>query len=182
MKRKTTKEILAESLRELAHNKSVEKITVKEITDNCQLSTTTFYRLFKDKYDLILWDYLKSANLIMDKIGKDEYPWSQTLYDGLHYFWDNREYMRNLLLHTSGYDAFIRHQTAANIDMLERYIIKSSGKQELDNDTRIYIQMYVFATVQTIAAWLTGTIDCSVTHLGQLFENIVPDPLRQYLY
>ena len=52
MKRKTTKEILAESFQELALKKNVERITVKEITDNCQLSTTTFYRLFKDKYDL----------------------------------------------------------------------------------------------------------------------------------
>ena len=182
MKRKTTKEILAESLQELAQNKSVGKITVKEITDNCQLSTTTFYRLFKDKYDLILWDYLKNVNQIINKGVKDGYPWSQTLYDGLHYFWDNREYMRNLILNTSGYDAFIRHQTAASFDIVERYIMESSGKKELDNDTRIYVQMYVFAIIQTIAAWLTGTIDCSATHLGQLFENIVPDPLRQYLY
>ena len=182
MKRKTTKEILAESLQELALKKNIEKITVREITDNCQLSTTTFYRLFRDKYDLIMWDYLKSANEIMDRIGKNGYPWSQTLYDGLHYFWDNRGYINNLLLHTSGYDAFLRQQTAANIDMLEAYILESSGKEELDRDTRIYVRMFVYATVQTIAAWLTGTIECSATHLGQMFENTVPDPLRKYLY
>ena len=182
MKRKTTKQILAESLQELAQKKNIEKITVKEIVDNCQLSTTTFYRLFKDKYDLILWDYLESANEIMDKVGKNNYPWSQTLYDGLHYFWDNREYMKNLLLHTNGYDAFIRHQTAANIGILESYITKTTGIKELDDDTKIYVRMFVFATVQTIAAWLTGSIECTPTHLGQLFENTVPDPLRTYLY
>ena len=53
MKRKTAKEILADSFRELAEQKTVDKITVKDITENCGYSTATFYRQFKDKYDLI---------------------------------------------------------------------------------------------------------------------------------
>jgi len=182
LKRKTTKEILAESFQELALKKSVEKITVKEITDNCQLSTTTFYRLFKDKYDLIIWDYLKTINEIIEKNVRDGYPWSRIIYDGLHYFWDHHEYIKNVILHTSGYDAFLRLQTAANIDILEGYIKKACGKGELDSDTKIYVKMYVFAIVQTIAAWIVGDIECTPTHLGQLFENTVPDPLRIYLY
>lgn len=35
MKRKTTKEILAESFRELVENHPVNKITIQEIVDNC---------------------------------------------------------------------------------------------------------------------------------------------------
>ena len=46
MKRKKAKEILAESFRELAANKSFDKITVKDITDNCGYSPATFYRQF----------------------------------------------------------------------------------------------------------------------------------------
>ena len=53
MKRKTTKEILAESFRELAENRPVNKITIQEIVDNCDFSPETFYRHFRDKYDLI---------------------------------------------------------------------------------------------------------------------------------
>ena len=60
MKRKTTKEILAESFRELAESKSIDKITVQEIVNNCDYSTATFYRHFKDKYDLIAWDHYRA--------------------------------------------------------------------------------------------------------------------------
>lgn len=56
MKRKTTKEILAESFKELAAVRKIDRITVREITDSCQYSPATFYRHFKDKYDLIDWD------------------------------------------------------------------------------------------------------------------------------
>ena len=46
MKRKRTKELLADSLRELAKGKNVDKITIKEITDNCGYAPATFYRHF----------------------------------------------------------------------------------------------------------------------------------------
>lgn len=75
MKRKTTKEILADSFRELAETRPVDKITIREIVDNCDYSPATFYRHFKDKYDLIAWDYVHRTTVIMDKIGKDEYEW-----------------------------------------------------------------------------------------------------------
>lgn len=47
MKRKTAKAILADSIREVAEIKSVDKITVQEIADNCGYSPATFYRQLK---------------------------------------------------------------------------------------------------------------------------------------
>ena len=49
MKRKTTKEILAESFLELAENKRIDKIRVSDITSNCGMTAPTFYNHFKDK-------------------------------------------------------------------------------------------------------------------------------------
>ena len=46
---------LAASFRELVKKSSVEKITIKEITDGAGLIRPTFYHHFKDKYDLIEW-------------------------------------------------------------------------------------------------------------------------------
>ena len=57
MKRKTAKELLAESFRELAQDRDIDKITVQDIAKNCGYSIATFYRQFRDKYDLIAWDY-----------------------------------------------------------------------------------------------------------------------------
>ena len=96
MRRKTTKEILAESFRELAESRPVDKITIREITENCTYSPATFYRHFKDKYDLIAWDYVHQTNEIMNKVGMDHYEWKDTLTDGMQYFLKNKEYMHNL--------------------------------------------------------------------------------------
>ena len=77
MKRKTARDILAESFRELAAGKNVEKITVKEITGNCGYSPATFYRQFRDKYDLIAWDYSQSVSQIMSRLYEENLPWSR---------------------------------------------------------------------------------------------------------
>ena len=87
MKRKTAKEILAESFQELAEKKPVDKITVKDITGNCGYSTATFYRHFRDKYDLIAWYHAAGTAEIMAKIGKDGY----TTYDILKEYYQDEE-------------------------------------------------------------------------------------------
>lgn len=54
---KDIKLILADSLRELLKTKSIQSISVKQITDNCGLSTRSFYNYFADKYDLANFIY-----------------------------------------------------------------------------------------------------------------------------
>ncbi len=82
MKRKTPKEILTASFQELAATKSIDKITIQEIVENCGYSPATFYRYFTDKYDLIAWEHTRSVAEIVDQTGADDYQWKQTLYDG----------------------------------------------------------------------------------------------------
>lgn len=47
--------LLAESFKELAKKNSIEKITIKEITDLAGVIRPTFYNHFQDKYELLEW-------------------------------------------------------------------------------------------------------------------------------
>ena len=73
MIRKTTKEILAESFVELAEAKPIDRISIMEIVENCLMTKPTFYRYFKDKYDLIAWIYVREAQKNVDRIGTGGY-------------------------------------------------------------------------------------------------------------
>lgn len=53
--KKEVKILLAESFKELALEKPVEKITIKEITDRAGVIRVTFYNHFQDKYELLEW-------------------------------------------------------------------------------------------------------------------------------
>ena len=50
--KRTAKELFALSAKELAQTKALSRISVKEIAQNCGLTTTTFYQYFRDKYAL----------------------------------------------------------------------------------------------------------------------------------
>ena len=95
MKRLTTKEILAQSFLELSEKKRIDKITITEITDNCDLSQPTFYNHFRDKYDLIIWIYVGDARKFTDKIGVDGYRWRDSLADAAAYYAEKRNFVIN---------------------------------------------------------------------------------------
>ena len=83
MKRKTTKEILAESFLELPQGKPINKITVSNIVQNCGLTSPTFYRHFKDKYELLSFVYLNEAKNHIRRVGEDGYTWRDAILDGV---------------------------------------------------------------------------------------------------
>ena len=100
MKRKTTKELLAESFRELAETIPIDKITVKDIVYNCDYSPATLYRQFKDKYDLIAWDYSEQEAQNTGRIGYEGHTWKQALLVSAQYNIEHKDYLLNLLKHT----------------------------------------------------------------------------------
>ena len=178
---KTAKQLLAEFFRELDGEKNIDKITIKEITDHCGYSPATFYRHFKDKYDLIAWEYAGQAEEIMNRIGQSDYEWKQTLLDAARHFREEKDYLTNLLMNTTGHDSFIQYMTQINADELEKYIRKSAGMKELDQRTRMYIRLYCMGTVCLTCEWILGKYQVSPEELAGIFENSIPDPLRPYL-
>jgi probable dihydroxyacetone kinase regulator len=54
--------LLAESFKELALQRPIEKITIKEITDRAGVIRPTFYNHFQDKYELL--EYIISMELL----------------------------------------------------------------------------------------------------------------------
>lgn len=181
MKRKTAKEILVDSFRELAREKPIDRITVKDITANCGYSQATFYRQFKDKYDLIAWAYSRDLEAILTPVADGSHPWRQTLLQGAAYYQEHREYLSNLLLHTSGYDSFVSNMTEINSRGLRETILKRTGRETLDLTTEMYIRLYCAGTVQLTCEWILGRYPVSIEQLAEVYENALPDPLKQYL-
>ncbi len=181
MKRKTAKEILVESFLELAQNRSVDKITVKDITENCGYSSATFYRHFRDKYDLIAWDYSCNISEIMGKTDVDGRPWESILISAARYFEKEKAYLANLFLHTTGLDAFMQYMVEANDSFLRDYVMWAAGTDSLDEETRIYIHHYCHGNVALICDWVMGRFDLTADELAEVFEKALPEPLREYL-
>ena len=73
-----TKYRLARAMKECMQTTPVENITVKQITEKCELTRQTFYRNFLDKYDLINWYFDKLLTKSFEHMGR-----GKTVYDAL---------------------------------------------------------------------------------------------------
>ena len=158
--------------------KNVEKITIQEIADNCDLSSATFYRHFKDKYDLITWDYVQDTSLIMKKLGKDGYVWRKAVEDGVDYFHKHRDYLKNLLKHTSGYNAFIEQITAVHIELLTNEVKRRLEKDVLQEDLMLLIKIYCYGTVELSCRWIIGDINAIALKIEEAYMNALPEALK----
>lgn len=182
MQKKSKKEVLVKSFQELALQKPISKITITNITDNCGLSQPTFYRYFKDKYDLIAWAYTSDTGKIMGRIGEQGYQWRDTLYDGARYFDENRSLVVNALKHTGGRDAFMRQMERINIDLLCNEIRKTIVTERIPDDILDMVKVYCYGTVRLMCEWITDSIPTSPERLAEIMERSLPEPLRVYLY
>ena len=75
-----TKEIIARTFTELLEEKSMAKITVKDIVERCGVNRNTFYYHFRDKYDIMHWIFEQE---IVEKLPSEEESfemWFHTLF------------------------------------------------------------------------------------------------------
>ena len=75
-----TDKILAASLEKLLETKSFEEVTIQDIIDMCGASRTTFYRHFRDKYELMNWVYKNQVDTIIKK-NSDIESWKNLLLE-----------------------------------------------------------------------------------------------------
>ncbi|MDQ0148337.1 TetR/AcrR family transcriptional regulator C-terminal domain-containing protein [Eubacterium multiforme] len=93
---KMTKELFASALKKYMRKKPINKITIQEISNECGLNRRTFYRHFKDIYDLLEWSYqTEIENKINTYI---DFPhWSMGLLDLFDYFYTNKEISHSII-------------------------------------------------------------------------------------
>ena len=181
MKKKTTKELLADSFLELAEKIPINKITIANIAENCEVTQPTFYRYFKDKYDMIAWIYARQAGEFIGKIGEKGYLWKDTLLDGMRFYDENRNFMVNALKHTSGRDSFLFQMSDMNMRFIEDEIKRKLKVKECPQDLTAIARMFCYGTNQFLYDWLIKSSDLSCEQVADLMEKSVPEVLRPFL-
>lgn len=59
MKRKSTKDVIADTVFDLLQAQKIEEITISQIIEEAEISVRTFYNHFKDKYDVVNYIYIR---------------------------------------------------------------------------------------------------------------------------
>lgn len=148
-----TKQLFADSLKSILEKKSIDKITIKELCDECSFSRRTFYRHFRDMYDLVEWIYKHDIN---DKINsqKDFTCWKKCLLHLFNYFYINKDMTYIIIKFTDlhNFENFLYESAYKFIkDIVEqegkRYFIKKP-------DVEFLINYYTLSFVSMLIQWM----------------------------
>lgn len=90
-----TKQALANSLKSLLQKKTLNKITIKDIVDDCGVNRQTFYYHFQDVYDLVDWIFHHDFERLL-KDYSDYTNWHQGCRRILDYMQENRSLVLNV--------------------------------------------------------------------------------------
>lgn len=148
-----TKRLLADSLRRLLEKKPLDKITVKEIVENCGVNRQTFYYNFQDIYDLVEWIFRDTSEQLLatEHCAGD---WKARLAVTAHYLRENEALVWNAMngLNRVSLEKFLKAELYPIIkDVVDE---KIGGRPILQEDREFIINVYVIGAIGLFFYWM----------------------------
>lgn len=180
----TTERALAASLKKLLSCRTLDKITVKDIVEDCGVNRQTFYYHFQDIYALIEWIFLDDAERLLD--GKKSYEqWQTCFFEIFEYLKENKDFVIN------AYNSISREN-------LEKYLKKwlrpmmtdvinsqPNAMKVTQEDRNFIIDIYIYAAVGITFQWvgngMTSNYEDDIDKLTCLLEGTTEYLLSKFI-
>lgn len=180
VRRLTTEELIGASFHEIAIRKPIDKITVKEIADNCGVSSTTFYNHFRDKYALIGWMYDHQIDAVFAEFMDGRITWEDVLRDFVTILNNDRVFYQNLHRHSNGDTSPFSPVNPHSIELLQQAIRMQDP--EVGEETLFDATLYLRGVSCCITEWFAHGEPDEAGRLVRWMYNAVPDRLKPFLW
>lgn len=174
------KQVFSASLLELLLDKPLAKISVKEVIDNCDLSKQTFYRHFKDKYDLINWTMKTMWDQLNKEFEADFSSYYETTVRLLTVIKDHKDFYIG---------AFKMDVQNSLMEFFYQYCVEFSMKHSSDKtrdpvlqeNLNFAIRFASYGTVNCIVDWALAGMKESPQQMAEMLIDAYPKAVL-YLY
>lgn len=166
------------SMMQLMERKPLDKITVKEIVENSGMTRQTFYRNFKDKYDLVNWHFGQLADQSFRQMGI-----SLTLKEGLikkFQFIQNERCFFTSAFQSQDYNSLMQYDYECILEFYTNIIKKKTGGS-LDRDIRFLLEMYCRGSIYMTVEWARKDMELKPEEMANLLILALPGPLEALL-
>ena len=178
--RQTTKALLADSLKELAKFKSVDKITVKKIAQNCGMTPPTFYNHFRDKYDLMAWIYNQRVEESLKNFGSGD-SFEDVICKWLEIVLEDENFYINLLKNSVGQNSFRYTTNDHAINLIADWIKQRHNFSELTPEIYFCVKFFMRAVSEFVNDWAIDKWNCTPREMAKFFIEAMPVPLKPLL-
>lgn len=150
---KFTRQAIMYSLLKLLQEKSIDKITVKDICELCEINRNTFYYYYSDIYQ-VLEELLKFET---EKSLKEDQKYESFYEDFLKRYHLIIEYKKAVynLYNSKNRDLILKYFQDITEDFVEKYVYKEvKGKKLLPEDIKFIIDFYSSSMIGNIFRWM----------------------------
>lgn len=172
----STKEALAAALKQMMGVKPIDKITVKDLVEICNVNRQTFYYHFNDVYDLLEWTFEEDANRVLpSKIIYDH--WREDVKIYFNYLRSNRVFALNV--YNSNRRVFMLKYIKTRLQSCVRdfALIVSEGRNIDMQDFEFVVLLYTNLVVGLISQWMDlgmpETVPSNSERVMRLLDNSV---------
>lgn len=178
-----TKKALAASLKKLLREKPLDKVTIIDIVEDCEVNRQTFYYHFQDIYDLIDWIFLTEALVTIDD-KKTYATWQQSFLEIFQYVLANRSFVSNVY-HSVSRDQLERYLYSVTYDLLIGVVEEqAAGMGVRDEDKKFIADFYKFAFAGLMLDWIRQGMKEDpvkiINRLGVLVQGDIARALDKY--
>lgn len=179
----TMKQALAQALKELLENRTIDKITVKDIVERCGVNRQSFYYHFRDIYDLMEWSLMEDIEQYTSQLAGERH-WKERVRRIFHLLLSNRK----VILHSYNsvnriqYEQFLRKW----IRPIFRQMIQSVAQKvpAPEEKQEFLADIFTWGCTGLLLDWLEqGMPDGYQIHLEDyfvLFDNSIEQALVKF--
>lgn len=166
-----TKLLIAASLRKLMKKKSLDKIKIREIVEDCGVNRQTFYYHFQDIYALVEWIYTYDGVQIF-KEHKSDGDYMTMIHKMFRYLEDHQDEIKCVV--NSKAEKFFYNFVHEKIGRCARMVVEYISKDmTIDSCYKVFIaDFYTYAVCDMVDDWMRnrGATRMSSEELVHLFE------------
>ena len=171
-----TKYRLAESMKECMKTTPVDRITVKDIVEGCGLTRQTFYRNFKDKYDLINWYFDKLVLQSFEQIGVG-HTVGESLTQKFEFIRSEKAFFTEAF-RSDDYNSVKEHDFTLILQFYMSLIARKTSRP-LSEELEFLLEMYCRGSVYMTEKWVLGGMKDSPAQMSYKLVEAMPPKLEK---
>ena len=162
---------LAQSLKKLLSTRKLDKITVKDIAEDCGVNRQTFYYYFRDIYDLLEWNFCDATECLI-RSGLDHGDWRSGVKAVTEYLKENRTLVWNAyhsISHESVSD-FLKRTLRPHILSAVREEAKGLEWEPCQENVDFVADIFTLTAAGIVMEWIgTQRMEGTEERLNELF-------------
>lgn len=173
-----TKMAIVEAFNTLIADIDFENITIQAIIEEAEVSKATFYRYFKDKYDVMNYNY---KHILDDAVRLSTVRNYRDLFLRLYQLGETKLRAIRGAFRSTGVNSFERYIYDYSRSVVEEVTHLNRGRG-LTREEDLQLDVFCYGISYMYKKWITGQYDITPSAAADRLYEIMPPTLKDYWY